>query len=185
MTSWYIIHSMHLTSTPLPGVYVVEPLLKEDERGFFGRTWDAAIAKKHGLQERFEYSCISGNRDALTLRGMHWQKAPHGEVKLIRCTKGKVFDVALDLRKDSPTFKQWFGVELSAENRKGLYLPKDYAHGFLTLEPDTEILYCLAGEYKPDAAEGVRWNDPAFGVAWPAEPKILAERDATFPDFLA
>lgn len=175
---------MKIQETTLAGVYVIDIEKTEDNRGFFARTWDPAIAKANGLIETFEYSCASGNTAAFTLRGMHYQPLPHGEVKLVRCTKGKLFDVALDLRKDSKTFKQWFGSELSEGNHRGLYIPAGFAHGFITLEANTEILYMISGEFKGNNATGARWNDPAFGIHWPVEPKVIAERDAHYQDFV-
>jgi dTDP-4-dehydrorhamnose 3,5-epimerase len=168
--------------TPFAGLYVITPSLTEDARGAFGRTWDNAIAKEFGLQETFEYSCISTNAAKHTLRGMHFQKPPHGEVKLVRCTKGSIFDVVIDLRPDSPTFRQWFDVTLTAQHRNALYIPQGFAHGFLTLTPEAEVLYMIAGEYVPDAASGVRFDDPAFGIEWPAEPAVIADRDLSYPD---
>lgn len=176
---------MQLTHTSIPGVHLVDVKGAADERGFFGRTWDAETAKAHGLQERFDYTCISANTAAFTLRGMHCQRLPHGETKLVRCTKGRIFDVIIDLRPDSPTFRQWTSAELTAENRRALYVPEGCAHGFLSLEPESEVLYHIAGAYVPDAAAGVRWNDPAFGIVWPAEPVLISPRDAAYPDFAA
>lgn len=176
---------MTLSETPLHGVLRVTPALRPDDRGSFGRTWDPDIARGHGLLERFEYSCISTNRKKYTLRGMHWQRAPHGETKLVRCTRGAILDVAIDLRPDSPTFKRWHGAELTADNRDALYIPPGCAHGFLTLTDDAEVLYMIAGAYDADSAAGVRWDDPAFGIEWPARPAVIAERDAGYPDFAA
>lgn len=174
---------MELHATDLAGVYVIDVTKHEDDRGFFARTWDPAIAKEQGLRESFDYTCISLNQSTYTLRGMHYQHGPHGETKLVRCTKGAIFDVALDLRPDSPTFKQWFGVELSAENHRALYIPHGFAHGFLTLEPDSEMLYHIGGALAPETAAGVRWDDPAFGMTWPASPHVISKRDGTYPDY--
>lgn len=174
---------MQCTPTPIPGLFRIDIHPKEDARGFFARTWDPDIAAKHGLIEHFDYHCISGNTVRQTLRGMHWQRQPHGETKLVRCTKGRIFDVALDLRPDSPTFRQWHGEELTAENHRALYIPPGCAHGFLTLEEDTEVLYHIAGAMVSDAAMGARWDDPAFAIHWPEMPAVLSERDATYPDF--
>ncbi len=154
-----------------------------DDRGMFARTWDPAFAKTNNLQERFDYTCISTNVTKHTLRGMHYQRTPHGETKLVRCTKGKMFDVVVDLRPESKTFRQWYGTELTAENHRGLYIPQGCAHGFLTLEPSTEVLYAIAGEYTADAASGVRFDDPAFTIAWPAQPQVISDRDRTYSDF--
>lgn len=174
---------MKIEDTPLQGVCRISPHLETDARGSFGRTWDPAVAAELGLQETFDYTCISTNPAAFTLRGMHWQKSPHEEVKLVRCTKGKIFDVALDLRPHSPTFRQWFGAELSADNHDALYIPSGCAHGFLTLTPDAEVLYHIAGAFAPEAASGVRFDDSAFAIAWPAEPVVISERDAAYPDW--
>lgn len=175
---------MTIIPTPLSGVFIVDIDKKDDMRGFFARTWDPAVAKQHELQERFDYSCISGNATKHTLRGMHFQQSPHDEVKLVRCTKGALFDVAVDLRPSSPTFKKWTAVELTAGNHRALYIPAGCAHGFLTLEDDTEVLYHIAGDYAPASAAGVRWNDPAFGIDWPAAPAVISDADAAYPDFV-
>jgi dTDP-4-dehydrorhamnose 3,5-epimerase len=174
---------MLIETTPLSGLHVITPQLRTDERGAFGRTWDPAVAKQHGLIEHFDYTCISTNNALHTLRGMHYQKDPHGEVKLVRCTKGAIFDVAIDLRPNSPTFRQWFGAELTADNHTALYIPQGFAHGFLTLQPDSEVLYYLKHPYTAQAATGVRFDDPAFGIQWPAAPAMIAERDAAYPNF--
>ena len=165
---------MKRTPTAIEGVEVIEIEPAEDERGFFARTWDS--------DEQFDYSCVSRNTKKHTLRGMHYQRAPHGEVKLVRCTKGRVFDVVIDMRSDSPTYTQWHGEELSEENHKAMYIPEGCAHGFLSLEDDTEVLYMIRGAYNADSAAGVRWNDPAFGIDWPAQAEVLSERDATYED---
>lgn len=176
---------MLVTETPLQGVFRIDIDPKRDGRGFFARTWDAAIANRHGLAERFDYHCVSVNDALHTLRGMHWQREPHGETKLVRCTRGTIVDVIVDMRPDSPTFKRWTALELSAENRRAFYVPHGCAHGFLTMTPDTEVLYGIAGAYVPDAATGIRWNDPAIGIEWPATPAAISERDASYPDFTA
>lgn len=176
--------SMHIVSTAIHGLYTIDIKAQSDERGLFARTWDTTIAKEQGLMERFDYTCISTNTKKGTLRGMHYQTLPHGEVKLVRCTKGKMFDVVIDLRPDSATFKQWFGAELTAENHTALYIPAGCAHGFMTLDDDTEVLYHITGAFVPEAATGVRWNDPAFAIAWPADPVVISERDAAYSDFV-
>lgn len=174
---------MQLSATALAGLYVVDIDKHEDNRGFFARMWDLEVAKNHGLQAQFDYVCISGNTKKHTLRGMHYQKDPHGEVKLVSVTKGKIFDVAIDLRKDSKTFQQWFGVELSSDNHKALYIPSGFAHGFLTLEDDTEVLYHISGECNQTSATGVRFDDPAFDIQWPKNPIVISDRDKAYPDF--
>lgn len=174
---------MKITSTAIEGVFIIEPSMKSDERGFFARTWDPVIAKDNSLLERFDYSCVSGNEKKGTLRGIHYQLPPHGETKLVRCTKGKMFDVVVDLRSKSKTFKKWISEELSQDNHRALYIPIGCAHGFLTLADDTEVLYMITGSFDEAAARGVRWNDPAFAISWPMEPMVLADRDSAFADF--
>jgi dTDP-4-dehydrorhamnose 3,5-epimerase len=176
---------MKVVETELSGVFVIEIVPHTDERGMFARTWDPEIARKHGLLEYFDYTCISTNMKNHTLRGMHYQVAPHGEVKLVRCTNGKIFDVVIDLRADSPTFKKWVGMELSMDNHRALYIPEGCAHGFLSLAPGAEVLYHIAGKLVPSAAKGVRFDDPAFSIMWPAVPAVTSERDRAFPDFIA
>jgi dTDP-4-dehydrorhamnose 3,5-epimerase len=170
--------------TPLPGVFVIEPERLEDERGFFARLFCATTFRDWGLEPLVCQCSVSFNRQPGTLRGMHWQAAPHGEAKLVRCTSGALFDVALDLRADSPAYKQWFGVELSAANRRMLYIPEGVAHGFQTLAPDTEVHYQISRAHEPESARGVRWDDPAFGIAWPsAAARVISGKDAGYPDF--
>ena len=169
--------------TRIPGAWVVEPERLEDERGFFAWTWDADEFSQRGLDPRLSQCSISFNRSRGTLRGLHYQVAPHEEAKLVRCTAGAIFDVAVDLRRDSPAFTTWFGVELSAENRLALYVPTGCGHGFLTLVDRCEVHYQIAGSYAPEAATGVRWDDPAFGIIWPADVMLIHERDRSYPDF--
>ena len=137
----------------------------------------------HGLASRLHQVSLSFNPRAGTLRGLHFQEAPHREAKLVRCTRGRVFDVAVDLRPDSPTYRGWAGAELDPENGDAFYVPEGCAHGLLTLADDTEVVYHIAGGYAPAAQRGVRWDDPAFGIAWPMPPAVINDRDATFPDF--
>jgi dTDP-4-dehydrorhamnose 3,5-epimerase len=173
--------------TPLSGAWVVEPERHTDERGFLARTFDRDEWRAHGLDPAVVQCNTSYNAAAGTLRGMHFQAQPHGEPKLIRCVSGAIYDVAVDLRPDSPTHGRWFGVELSADNRRALYVPVDCAHGFQTLADDTEVLYMMGHEYVPEAGRGVRWDDPAFGIEWPAPPpagRTLSERDASYPDYV-
>ena len=175
---------MSIKATHLKGAFIIEPRFFEDERGFFSQAWSRKEFEALGVEGRFIQGNLSFNRRKGTLRGMHYQAAPHGQAKLVRCTRGAVFDVGIDLRPDSPTFRQWVGVELSAENRRLLYVPADFAHGYLTLEDDSEVHYLVTGSYAPESARGARWNDPAFGVEWPrAEELIINERDRTYPDF--
>ncbi len=168
--------------TKLPGVYVIEPERREDERGFFARVWCRDELAAHGLNPDLSQCSISFNRRRGTLRGMHWQAAPHAEAKLVRCTQGAIYDVALDLRPDSPTYRQWVGAELSAANRHALYIPEGCAHGFQTLTDDSEVLYLISTPYHADAARGARWDDPAFGIEWPAAAeRVIAPRDRSWP----
>jgi dTDP-4-dehydrorhamnose 3,5-epimerase len=176
---------MIFRETTIEGVWVIEPERYEDERGFFARTWDTEEFARRGLNGRLVQSSISYNRRRGTLRGMHYQARPHEEAKLVRCTSGSIFDVAVDLRTDSATFRRWVGTELSAENRLAMYVPEGCAHGFLTLGEDAEVAYLISEFYAPDAARGVRWNDPAIGIDWPADVLVVNERDRSYPDFAA
>ncbi|MGH2343915.1 MAG: dTDP-4-dehydrorhamnose 3,5-epimerase [Chloroflexota bacterium] len=174
---------MIFQSTPLVGVYVIEPELLTDFRGSFARTWCKREFERHGLNPRLVQCNISFNRRKGTLRGMHYQEAPFAEAKLIRCTRGAIFDVALDLRPDSSTFRRHFAAVLSAENRKMLYIPEGYAHGFQTLEDDTEVFYQMSEYYTADYGRGVRWNDPTFAIPWPEDERTIIDRDNSYPDF--
>jgi dTDP-4-dehydrorhamnose 3,5-epimerase len=174
---------MTFLETKLRGVFEICPELKRDERGFFARTWCQKEFQRKGLNPRLVQCSVSFNTRKGTLRGMHYQKALFEEAKLVRCTKGSIYDVVLDLRAQSPAFKQWVGVVLTAENRKMLYLPEGCAHGFLTLEDDSEVFYQMSEFYNPESARGVRWNDPAFQIAWPEEIVVISDRDRTYPDF--
>lgn len=175
---------MIFSQTPIPGVWVIDIDPRRDERGFFARTWCREEFERHGLDARLVQCNISYNERRHTLRGMHFQCAPHEEPKLVRCTRGRMYDVVLDLRRDSPTFCRWYAIELSAENRRALFIPAGCAHGFLTLEDSTEVLYQMGEYYHPESARGVRWNDPAFGIEWPTDAPILSPRDASYPDFV-
>ena len=175
---------MKITETEIAGVYVVEPRRFEDERGFFAPSFSAREFAARGMAGRFVENNISYSRSRGTLRGMHYQAAPHGQAKLVRCTRGSVFDVAVDLRPDSPTFRRWVAVELTAESRNMLYLPGDCGHGFQTLEDDTEVFYQVSEHYAPESGRGFRWDDPAFRIEWPETPeRILIPRDREYPDF--
>jgi dTDP-4-dehydrorhamnose 3,5-epimerase len=170
--------------TNLPGAYLIEIERREDERGFFARSWCQREFTKHGLNPQLVQCNVSFNHRKGTLRGMHFQAAPNAEVKIVRCTAGAIYDVMIDLRPDSPTFKQYFGAELTPENHRMLYIPEGFAHGYITLFDNTEIVYQVSQFYAPEAARGVRWDDPAFGIIWPLAVEVISERDATYPDFL-
>jgi dTDP-4-dehydrorhamnose 3,5-epimerase len=169
----------------LPGLWLVTPELREDFRGFFARTWCEQEARTLGLTERWVQSSLSYTKTKGTLRGLHFQRAPHEEVKLVRCTAGAIHDVVVDLRPASPTFKQHVAVQLTAENRLAIYVPRGCAHGYQTLVDGVEVLYQMSAPYAPEHAAGVRWDDPAFGILWPDLKPILAERDRGYPDFTA
>ncbi len=177
---------MIFTETSLPGAYVIDVEPLEDERGFFARVWCVHELEAHGLVTKVAQSSIAFNHVRGTLRGMHWQVAPHAEVKLVRCLRGAVYDVIVDLREGSPTFGRWAAVELSSENRRALYVPEGFAHGYQTLTDETEVWYQMSAPHAPHAARGFRWNDPRFGIEWPpAERRVMSERDRTWPDFRA
>lgn len=174
---------MRFVPTDIGGVVVVEAEPVTDERGAFARLHcpDEFAAAGHPFVPA--QTSLSRNTAALTLRGMHFQAEPHAETKLVRVTRGRAFDVALDLRPDSPTHRRWVAVELSADNARAVLIPEGVAHGFLTLEPDTDVVYQIAPRHQPGQGLGVRWNDPAFAIAWPAAPKVISPRDAAYPDY--
>lgn len=172
---------MIFSETDLKGVYVIELEPFEDERGFFAPSFSQREFEARGLVGRFVENNVSYNRRRGTLRGLHYQAAPYGQTKLVRCTRGSIFDVAVDLRPTSPTFKQWIGVRLTQENRLMLYVPGDMAHGFQALEDDTEVFYQVSEVYTPDANMGYPWNDPAFDIKWPLpNERILNKRDESY-----
>jgi len=172
---------MIFTESPLAGAYTIEMARIEDDRGFFARSYCAEEFAARGLPVRMPQSSISFNSKRGTLRGMHFQAAPHAEEKLVRCTAGAIFDVVVDLRRGSPTLRRWFATELTAENRRSLFIPKGFAHGFITLRDDTEVLYMISVPYAPGFERGVRWNDPAVAIDWPMQPLHIAPRDAAYP----
>jgi dTDP-4-dehydrorhamnose 3,5-epimerase len=176
---------MRFKQTPLPGAWVVELQLLEDERGWFARTFDAEEFEARGMNPNVVQCNASFSARCDTLRGMHYQAEPHGESKLVHCVRGAIFDVAVDLRPDSPAFRRWHGVELSAENRRAYYIPAGLAHGFQTLTNDCEVLYQMGHRYVLEMARGVRWDDPAFAIEWPAvrDERIISQRDRAYPDF--
>ena len=173
---------MKFVPLTIQGAFRVEPERHEDARGFFARTWCREEFAAHGLDPGLVQSSISFNRRRGTLRGMHFQRAPHGEAKLVRCTAGAIHDVLLDLRADSPTYGRWVALALDAANRHAAYVPAGCAHGFLTLADDCEVYYQMSAPFEPAAAAGVRWNDPAFAIAWPEPVRVISERDASFAD---
>ncbi len=168
----------------LADAYLIEPELISDERGCFARLFCYQEFQKMGLNPHLEQCSFSFNPKKGTLRGMHFQKEPHAEEKMVRCTKGKIYDVIIDLRPDSPTYKKWEGVTLSEENRLMLYIPQGFAHGFLTLEDNTEVFYQISCPYAPGYASGVRWNDLSFGIHWPTEASVISVKDQQYADFL-
>ncbi|MBB3592906.1 dTDP-4-dehydrorhamnose 3,5-epimerase [Rhizobium sp. BK529] len=174
---------MKFVPTAVSGAFVVEVDARSDERGLFARTFDAKSFADHGLVPVYPQCNISQNHKRGTLRGMHYQAAPRPEVKLVRVTRGRVFDVALDLRRDSPTYLKWAAVELDATRYNAFYIPAGCAHGFLTLEDDCELFYQMSEVYVPELARGVRWDDPAFSIAWPFTPSVISERDAALASY--
>jgi dTDP-4-dehydrorhamnose 3,5-epimerase len=174
---------LKFTPTPLAGAFVVELARMEDERGFFARSFCQEEFCAHGLDPVVTQCNVSFNRKRGMLRGLHWQAAPHAEAKLVRCTRGGIWDVIVDLRKGSPTVRQWHAVELNADNRLALYVPRGFAHGFQTLADDSEVLYQMSEYYRPESARGVRWDDPTLAIRWPLEQAAMSSRDRAFPLF--
>jgi dTDP-4-dehydrorhamnose 3,5-epimerase len=171
---------MIFTETKLKGAFIIEPEKIDDERGFFARTWDQKKFEELGLDPRLVQCNISFNKKSGTIRGMHYQISPYEEAKLVRCTKGRVFEVMIDLRPKSETFRRWESVELSSENYKMLYVPKGFALGFQTLEDNTELFYQMSQEYKPEYSRGILWNDPAFQISWSLKPTIISKKDLLY-----
>lgn len=169
--------------TELGGAFVIELQRLEDERGFFARSWCLKEFEAQGLNSRLVQCNISFNAAKGTLRGMHYQAKPHEEAKLIRCTRGSIHDVIVDIRPDSPTFGKYVAVQLTADNRRLLFVPEGFAHGFLTLEDKSEIFYQMSEFYAPQSARGFRWNDPWFNIAWPSEILVISAQDRNYPDF--
>ena len=174
---------MIFAPTPLADAFVIEPEPTADARGLFARTWCQREFAARGLETRIAQSSTSYNKLKGTLRGMHYQVPPFAETKIVRCTRGSIYDVILDLRPESPTALRHFGIVLSADNRKAIYVPTWFAHGFQTLEDDTEVLYQISEFYSPEHSRGVRWDDPLFGIPWPSDTRTISERDRAFPDF--
>jgi dTDP-4-dehydrorhamnose 3,5-epimerase len=175
---------MTFTETKIRGLWVIEPERREDERGFFARTWCQREFADHGLNTRLVQCNISFNKRRGALRGLHYQVPPHAETKLVRCTMGAIYDVTVDLRPESETFKQWVAVELTAGNRKMLYIPEGLAHGFQTLIDDAEVFYQMSECYHPQSARGIRWDDPAFRIEWPFFQPMISDKDRTYADYL-
>jgi dTDP-4-dehydrorhamnose 3,5-epimerase len=172
---------VNFTESPLAGAYIVDVNRLEDERGFFARSFCVEEFRGLGLATEMSQCSVSFNALRGTLRGLHFQAAPHEEEKLVRCTRGAVFDVIVDIRPESPTYRRYFGAELTAENQRALYIPKGFAHGFLSLVDETEVFYMISVAHVPGAARGLRWNDPALNINWPFPPRVISNRDAEFP----
>jgi dTDP-4-dehydrorhamnose 3,5-epimerase len=176
---------MRFTETPLAGAFVVDIEPREDDRGFFGRSFCVDEFAGAGIPFAVKQCNVSFNRRRGTLRGMHYQVAPHAEAKLVRCTRGAVHDVIVDLRADSPTYLRHFAVELTEDNHRTLYVPPGFAHGFQTLADDTEVFYQMSAVHSSEQARGLRWNDPALGIAWPLPASVISPRDQCYADFAA
>ena len=174
---------MIFNETKLKNAFIIEIERSEDERGFFARAWDNKKFEEHDLNSKLVQCNISFNKKKGTLRGMHYQLPPYAESKLIRCTKGKIFDVIIDMRTRSETFTKWISVELSDINHKMIYVPEGFAHGFQTLEDNTEVFYQVTKEYSPSHEGGLRWDDSVFGIKWPLDQKIISEKDSTWKPF--
>jgi dTDP-4-dehydrorhamnose 3,5-epimerase len=173
---------MRFVPTAIHGAWLIEQERHADDRGFFARTWCAEELADRGLEARLAQCSVSFNHRRWTLRGLHYQAPPFAEAKIVRCSRGALYDVAVDLRPDSATFRRWIGVELTAESGRALYVPRGFAHGFLTLADATEVSYQISAPYRPDAARGLRYDDPFFGVIWPGPVEVIAARDRDYPD---
>ena len=176
---------MKFSPTALAGACIIDIEPVPDERGFFARSWCREEFAKHGLNPDLAQCSISFNKKHGTLRGMHYQAKPHEETKVVRCTRGAIYDVIVDLRPESSTFRKWIAVELSADNRRMLYVPPGFAHGFQSLVDDTEVFYQISTFYHPESARGARWDDPAFGIEWPVTKQVISDKDRQYPDFAA
>ena len=174
---------MHFRATKLSGTFEIQLEPQRDERGFFARTWCRREFAERGLKAEIAQSNLSSNDHRGTLRGLHYQEAPYGEAKLVQCIRGSIYDVVVDLRPGSCTYCDWIAVFLTAEKHNMLYVPEGCAHGFLTMEEQSEVFYQMSQFYNPEASRGVRWNDPAFRITWPADVRVISERDRTYPDF--
>lgn len=174
---------MYFNKGKIKGSYIIDIEKYGDERGFFGRAFCQQEFEEHGLAQEMVQTNVSFSKQRGTLRGLHYQTKPYREAKLMRCTRGAIYDVIVDVRLNSPTFKQWMGVELTVDNYRMLYVPKGCAHGFITLEDDTEALYQVSAFYTPDHEKGVRYNDPSIGIEWPIDVEVISEKDLQWPDF--
>ena len=175
--------ALRFTAAPIDGIWIVESDFRRDDRGSFGRLFSAAEFEQQGLEYRLTEVSLSCNTQAGTLRGMHYQRAPHAEAKLVRAVTGAVFDVVVDLRPGSATLGKWFGLELRAESHKALYVPRGFAHGFITLSPGTDVLYQITDTYEPSAATGFCWDDGEVAIPWPSHPAVVSESDRALPRF--
>lgn len=175
---------MIFTETRLAGAWILDIERRDDERGFFARTYCQREFEQHGLSPRIVQTNVSYSRRKGTLRGMHYQAPPYAEAKLVRCTRGALYDVIIDLRPGSPTYRQWIGVELTADNYRTLFVPEGFAHGFYTLVDDVEVMYYVSQFHTPEAERGVRWDDPAFAIIWPGPVTTISAKDSRWPDFL-
>lgn len=174
---------MELIETKIEGVFIVELDVFDDERGFYKRLWGADELEGLGLECKLNNVGLSYNKKRGTVRGMHFQTDPFSETKLVQCVRGKIYDVVLDIRQDSKTFGEWVAEELTPQNNRAFYIPKGLAHGFQTLDDESEVLYCISEGYETQAARGIRWNDPRFGIEFPLEVSVINERDANYPNF--
>ncbi len=171
---------MILTATPLAGAFILDIERLEDERGFFARTYCGDELRARGLESDVAQCSVSVNHTRGTLRGLHYQEEPHQEIKIVRCTRGAIWDVVVDLRRDSHTYRGWTAIDLTSDNHRALYSPRGLAHGFITLTDHAEVFYMIGTTYVPGAARGVRWDDPAFAIAWPIAPTVMSDRDRTY-----
>ena len=174
---------MKFRETTIAGAWLVQPEPRVDSRGHFARLWCREEFARHNLRADFVQCNNSFSIETATLRGLHWQSAPHGEVKLVSCTRGRVFDAIVDVRPESPTFLKWFGVELSSDNRTMVYVPEGCAHGYLTLADNSEVVYPVTAAYDAAAERGLRWDDPAIGIAWPVQPLVISDKDRAWPNW--
>jgi dTDP-4-dehydrorhamnose 3,5-epimerase len=175
---------MIFTETSLKGAHIIEIKKLEDERGFFGRSWCKREMEEHGLNGDLAQANTAFSHKQGTLRGLHYQSAPYEETKIVRCTRGALYDVIVDLRPDSPGYLEWYGVELTENNYKALYIPENFAHAYITLTDNCEVTYMVTQFYTPGAERGIRWNDPLLKIRWPVEPVIISEKDRSHPDFV-